>query len=196
MTLSAPETRPAEARRSRHLPGDIDMWVMILGDLFFFGAYFVVYMVFRTRSADEFSAAQQHLDIGIGVANTVVLLTSSMFVALAVIAVRERAIRSARQLELAAAACGLIFTLVKIFEWHREISNGHTVSEEFFSFYFVLTGVHLAHLLLGMLILGIVVRELRDTAEQRVGIVEQGALFWHMIDLLWVVIFAIVYLMR
>lgn len=189
-------TLPAEARRARHLPGDIDMWVMILGDLFFFGAYFVVYMVFRARSADEFAAAQHHLGIGIGVANTVVLLTSSLFVALAVIAVRERAIRTAQRLVLAAAACGLVFTIVKVYEWHHEITNGHTVSDEFFSFYYVLTGVHLAHLLLGMLILGIVVRELRNPARQRIGIVEQGALFWHMVDLLWVVIFAMIYLMR
>ncbi|MEV4235756.1 cytochrome c oxidase subunit 3 [Nocardia sp. NPDC050408] len=202
MTISdqgiSPETEPlsAEAERARHMPGDIDMWVMILGDLFFFGCYFVVYMVFRARSAQEFSTAQQHLDIGIGVTNTVVLLTSSMFVALAVISTRQGAIRTARRLVFAAGACGLVFIALKIYEWHHELTNGYTVANEFFSFYYALTGIHLAHLLLGMLILGIVVQELRNPRRQRVSIVEQGALFWHMIDLLWVVIFAIIYLMR
>ncbi|MBH0777874.1 cytochrome c oxidase subunit 3 [Nocardia sp. NEAU-351] len=172
------------------------MWVMILGDLFFFGCYFVTYMVFRARSPERFSAAQQHLHIGIGVTNTVVLLTSSMFVALAVIAVRESEIRRARRLILAGAACGVLFTALKAYEWHREISAGFTVSDEFFGFYYVLTGVHLAHVLLGLLILGIALRDLRDTRRQRIGLMEQAASFWHMVDLLWVVIFAIVYLMR
>ncbi|WP_174186948.1 cytochrome c oxidase subunit 3 [Nocardia barduliensis] len=180
----------------RRLPGDIHMWVMILGDLFVFGCYFVVYMIFRAVSPHDFSASQRHLQVGIGVTNTVILLTSSMFVALAVIAVRETATRRAERLVLAACVCGLMFTLIKIYEWRHGISTGFTLSDEFFSFYYVLTGIHLAHLLLGMLILGIVVRELRVTRKPRVGLVEQGALFWHMIDLLWVVIFALLYLMK
>ncbi|WP_425295510.1 cytochrome c oxidase subunit 3 [Nocardia abscessus] len=200
MTISGHDTttEPRNTRRrtrSPHLPGDIDMWVMVLGDLFFFGCYFVVYMGFRARAPQAFAQAQQHLNIGIGVTNTIVLLTSSMFIALGVIEARHGAIAPARRLVLAAAACGLLFTVLKAYEWHHEISNGFTISTEFFSFYYVFTGIHLAHLLLGLLILGIVARELRASGKQRVSIVEQGALFWHMIDLLWVVIFAVLYLM-
>ncbi|RAY12567.1 cytochrome c oxidase subunit 3 family protein [Actinomadura craniellae] len=172
------------------------MWVMVLGDLFFFGCYFVTYMVFRALSVEEFSAAQRHLNIGIGVTNTVILLTSSVFAALGVIAVREGALKKAERLLLATGACGVLFTLLKVHEWHSEITQGYTIQDEFFSFYYVLTGVHLAHLVLGLLILGIAVRELRDPRGRRPGIIEQSVLFWHMIDLLWVVIFAILYLMR
>ncbi|QFG21373.1 cytochrome c oxidase subunit 3 [Actinomadura sp. WMMB 499] len=186
-------TAPPPARR--RLPGDVDMWVMILGDLFFFGCYFVTYMVFRALSAEEFAAAQRHLNVGIGVANTVVLLTSSLFAALAVLAVREDAWRKARGLLLAAGACGALFTVIKVYEWYAKIGEGHTIEDEFFSFYYVLTGVHLVHVLLGLLVLGIGVRELRASGRRRPTIVEQSVLLWHMIDLLWVVIFALLYLM-
>lgn len=188
-------TAPARTREQR-LPGDLDMWVMILGDLFFFGCYLVVYMVFRALSVEEFSAAQRHLDTGIGVTNTVVLLTGSLFAALAVIAVRRQAVRKAERLILAAGACGVLFTLIKAYEWHSEISRGHTIRDEFFSFYYALTGIHLAHVLLGLIVLGVAVRELRDPRGRRPGIVEQSALFWHMVDLLWIMIFAVLYLMR
>ncbi|MQY31916.1 cytochrome c oxidase subunit 3 [Nocardia aurantia] len=199
MTVSEPATaldRPDPPAAAQRLPGDLDMWVMVLGDLFFFGSYFIVYMVFRDRSLEQFTDAQRHLSMGIGITNTLVLLTSSMFIASAVQAVRHGAPKTAERLVYAAGACGVIFILLKAFEWHREISLGYTLGNEFFSFYFVLTGIHVAHLVLGLLILGIVVRELRNPAGQRSSLVEQGATYWHMIDLLWVVIFAVLYCMR
>ncbi|GAA3194345.1 cytochrome c oxidase subunit 3 [Actinocorallia longicatena] len=180
----------------RRLPGDIDMWVMVLGDLFFFGCYFIVYMVFRAQSVEEFSAAQRHLHIGVGVVNTVVLLTSSLFAARAVIAVREGALDGARRLLWATGGCGVLFVLLKIYEWHDGLSHGRTIHDEFFSYYYVFTGLHLVHLALGLLVLGVALRELRAVGRQRPTIVEQSVLFWHMIDLLWVVIFALLYLMR
>ncbi|MFC8045265.1 cytochrome c oxidase subunit 3 [Nocardia sp. NPDC057353] len=172
------------------ITGDIHMWVMVLGDLFFFGCYFLTYMVFRARSPELFAAGQRQLHLGIGVVNTVVLLTASLFAALAVLEVRRGAVRATRRWLLAAGGCGVLFAALKGFEWQHALAAGHTVADEFFSFYYVLTGVHLAHLLLGLLILGIVARA------PRVGPVEQGALYWHMVDLLWIVIFAILYLLR
>ena len=199
--MTAPRRDLAAARPSRpvppgRLPGDLDMWVMILGDLFFFGCYFVTYMVFRAMAADDFSAAQRHLHVGIGVINTIVLLTSSLLAALAVIAVRDGALGTARRLLWATGSCGVLFVLIKACEWHGEIGEGHTISNEFFGFYYVFTGIHLVHLALGLLILGVALRELRDNGRRRTTIVEQSVVFWHMIDLLWVVIFALLYLMR
>jgi nitric oxide reductase NorE protein len=191
------ETPVPVAREGRgRLPGDLDMWVMVLGDLVIFGGYFVVYMVFRALRPEAFAVAQQGVHVGAGVVNTVVLLTSSMFMALGVIAAREGRSRAAGRLVLATAGCGVVFVLVKAWEWQATIAAGHTVADEFFSFYFVFTGVHLAHVLLGLLILGVVVRELRDPRKRRQSIVEQGAVYWHLVDLLWVVIFAVLYLMR
>jgi nitric oxide reductase NorE protein len=203
--MTAPgQEAPAAAREpwrqrgadGRHLPGDFDMWVLVLGDMFFFGCYFVTYMAFRARSTAAFTSAQQHLNVGIGVANTVLLLTSSMLVARAVTLARRGSPEAARRLIFGAGACGVVFCLLKAYEWHAEISKGFTVSNEFFSFYFVLTGIHVLHLLLGLLVLAIAARELRNPGKRRIGVVEQCAIYWHMVDLLWIVIFATLYLMR
>lgn len=184
------------APRERRLPGDVDMWVMVLGDFFFFGCYFVTYMVFRALHVDSFTAAQQHLHVGIGVANTVILLTSSLFAALAVLAVRERALEQAQRLLVATCACGVLFAVVKAYEWHGELAAGHTIHDQFFDFYFVLTGVHLVHVAFGLIFLGVGIRGLRSPDRLRPEHAEQGVLFWHMVDVLWVVIFAMLYLMR
>ncbi|BCK52975.1 cytochrome c oxidase subunit 3 family protein [Nocardia wallacei] len=193
--MTKSDSLPAAPVRG-HLPGDGHMWVMVLGDMVIFGGYFVIFMIYRTMAPGEFLAAQQHLDVDIGVVNTIVLLTSSWFVALSVLAARagrpERAIR----LVYACGCCGALFVLLKAYEWAHEIAEGRTNSELFYSFYYVLTGVHLLHVAIGLIVLGVVVRELRDPARRRVPMVESGAIYWHMVDLLWVVIFALLYVMR
>lgn len=196
MSITDHNPRETPGPETGRVPGDVHMWVMVLGDLFFFGCYFITYMVFRARSVDEFASAQRHLHMGVGVANTIVLLASSLFVALAVAAVRTNSAGLAQRYLAAAGVCGVVFTLLEIYEWQQEIGNGRTVSQPFFGFYYVFTGIHLAHLFLGLLILGIVARELRVSRSPRVGLAEQGAVYWHMVDLLWIVIFAILYLMR
>jgi nitric oxide reductase NorE protein len=195
MTDSATADRVATSQRA-HLPGDGHMWVMVLGDLVIFGAYFLIYMVHRAMAPEVFLAAQQHLDITVGVINTIVLLTSSLFVVRSVYAARAGRPRDAIRLTYAAGACGVVFVAIKAYEWTEEIGAGHTVSNPFFSFYFVLTGVHMLHVALGLLILGVSVREMRSPLRRRVSLVEQGATYWHMVDLLWMVIFGLLYVMR
>jgi nitric oxide reductase NorE protein len=93
--------------------------------------------------------------------------------------------------------CGVAFILIKAYEWSSEISQGLTFpSNDFFMFYYMLTGVHLFHVVLGLVILGVVFRELHNPKCRRVSMVETGATYWHMVDLLWVIIFALVYVMR
>lgn len=201
MTQSdAPPTPPSPAASGDsvrgHLPGDGHMWVMVLGDLVIFAGYFVIFMIYRTMNRQEFLDAQQHLDINLGVLNTVILLTSSLLVARAVLAARDGRHDRAITLICAGAAAGVLFMLVKGYEWFSKISAGHTNSEMFYSFYYVLTGVHLVHVLIGLIVLGVVVRELRNPARRREHMVESGAVYWHMVDLLWVMIFALLYVMR
>jgi nitric oxide reductase NorE protein len=169
---------------------------MVLGDLVIFGGYFIVYMVHRAMAPETFLAAQQHLNVTVGVINTIVLLTSSLFAARSVLATRVGRFDTAIRLQYAAGACGLLFIAIKVYEWTVELRGGHTVSQEFFSFYYMLTGVHLFHVTLGLLILGICVRDLRAPERRRVSLVEQGATYWHMVDLLWIVIFGLLYVMR
>ncbi|MBU9766168.1 cytochrome c oxidase subunit 3 family protein [Mycobacterium sp. TNTM28] len=172
------------------------MWVMVLGDLVIFGGYFIIFMIYRTMNPDEFLRAQQHLDITIGVVNTVILLTSSWLVARAVLAARAGRHDVAIRYTYAGGIGGLMFMACKGYEWLVKIQAGHTNSEMFYSFYYVLTGVHLIHVLIGLIALGVIIRELRIPSRRRSTVVESSAVYWHMVDLLWVIIFGLLYVMR
>jgi nitric oxide reductase NorE protein len=173
------------------------MWVMVIGDLIAFGAYFIIFMVHRAMKPAEFLASQQHLSLNVGVLNTLVLLASSWFVARGVQFARAGDHTHALRFTYLGGFCGVLFILIKAYEWSAKIAQGYTMpSNEFFMFYYMLTGVHLFHVGLGLLILGIVVRELRNPRRRRISMVESGATFWHMVDLLWIVIFALLYVMR
>jgi nitric oxide reductase NorE protein len=191
------ETTAPAPQAPRRLPGDLDVWIFVMGDLLFFAAYFVIFMVYRAQGTAQFVASQQHLSLLAGALNTVVLLTSSRFVALGVQAARAGEHRRASRLISGGAVCGVAFVLIKAFEWWSEISQGFTLTRNnFFMFYYMLTSVHLFHVLLGLVFLGIVLRELRAPDRCRTWLVESGAIFWHMVDLLWIVIFVLLYLMR
>jgi nitric oxide reductase NorE protein len=188
-------TNPEKARV--HLPGDANMWFFVLGDLVIFSSYFVIFMIYRNQERDVFLASQQHLSLHIGVFNTLVLLASSWFVARAVQVTREGDHLRAVRLIICGGACGVLFALLKGYEWSAEIAGGYTFpSNNFFMFYYMLTGVHLFHVLLGLVFLGVAYRELRTRALPRTSMVETSATYWHMVDLLWIVIFALLYVMR
>ncbi|MCG5434167.1 cytochrome c oxidase subunit 3 [Mycobacterium sp. MYCO198283] len=179
------------------LQGSGGMWFFVLGDILIFSAYFVIFLVHRSADRDGFLTGQHQLSATIGVVNTLVLLSSSWLVALGVQAARAGDHRRARRLTAGGGGCGLVFVVVKLAEWSAEVSRGHTlVGSEFFSFYYMLTGVHLSHVLLGLLIVGVVLRELTDERLRRIRVVESGAVYWHMVDMLWVLIFALIYLVR
>ena len=197
VSLTDVERKDVGGQRLPHLPGDIHMWVMVLGDLAIFGAYFIIFMIYRAMAPQEFLAAQQHLNVTVGVVNTVVLLTSSWLIARSVLAARAGDHDQAVRLTYFGGAFGVAFILIKAYEWSTEIMHGYTMpSSDFFMFYYMLTGVHMFHVALGLLILGIVVRELRNPRKRRASMVESGATYWHMIDLLWIVIFGLLYVMR
>lgn len=180
----------------RRLPGNGAIWLFVLGDLFIFLAYFVIFMVYRHGNPTGFLDAQRHLDLISGMVNTLVLLTSSYFVALAVTAMRQGRVRRASSLVTSAGACGLLFMAIKAYEWIRLTHEGFTFThDDFFMFFFAFTGVHLFHVLMGLVVLAVVRRELHYPYV-REHVVEAGAIYWHMVDLLWVVLFALLYVMR
>jgi nitric oxide reductase NorE protein len=154
-------------------------------------------MVERTQQREVFLASQQHLSQNIGALNTLVLLASSLFMARGVLAARAGNHPRAIRLTTMAGACGVLFILIKVVEWTEEIRGGYTLpTNDFFAFYFVLTGVHLLHVLMGLIVVGIVLRELRTPTLRRTSMVETGAVYWHMVDLIWVIVFALLYVMR
>jgi nitric oxide reductase NorE protein len=184
-----------------YVPGESSMWFFIIGDLLIFGVYFVGYMIYRGQNQELFLQSQQYLNQGMGATNTLVLLTSSLFVALGTEAARAGKSVHAYRLFGLALAFGVAFPCLKMVEWIPKISAGMTPGENlFFTYYYMMTGLHLCHVLLGLVITGFVMRDLRVSKElsnpPNITFVETGAIYWHMVDLLWLILFALFYLMR
>ncbi len=191
------EANESDAKPGVHLPANKDVWVFVLGDLVIFSTYFIIFMIYRHQERQLFLESQQHLSLNIGVVNTLVLLASSWFVAQSVQLSRAGDYERAVRLTVGGGLCGVVFILLKAYEWSSKIGQGMTFpSNDFFMFYFMLTGVHLFHVALGLVFLGVAFRELRNPKLRRVSMVETGAIYWHMVDLLWIVIFALLYVMR
>src|SRR5262249_16544713 len=162
-----------------------------------FTAYFVVYVICRMRSPELFLQSQAHLDLRVGVFHTLVLLASSWCVARCVQFARERSYRAALTNAFLTLLLGLVFLVSKVLEWAAKLREGiGFTSDEFFSFYYFLTAIHFLHLLIGFVALGIAVRQLWSPARRSQEIVETCATYWHTIDFLWVLIFALLYVMR
>lgn len=180
-----------------HVPGEGSMWFFVIGDLLIFGVYFVGYMYFRCQNQQLFLASQARLNVDIGAVNTVVLLTSSLFVALGTAAARAGNIAAGLRGFWIGLAFGAAFPLLKMFEWIPEITAGLTPGTNlFFMYYYVMTGMHLCHVALGLVIMGFVIRNLKTSATPKISFIETGATYWHMVDVLWLVLFALLYLMR
>jgi nitric oxide reductase NorE protein len=186
---------PAEA--GRRVPGQPDMWALVLFEGMFFTAYFTVYMICRVMDPEAFLASQAKLDLHWGFLNTLVMLTSSWFIARCVQSTREADYSLAMKNVVITFACGLVFVVLKVSEWSSEITQGLTFTfNEFFSFYYFLTGIHFIHLLVGFVVLGVVIYQLRSPERRSQEIIETGATYWHLVDFLWVIIFALLYMIR
>jgi cytochrome c oxidase subunit III len=185
----------------------LGMWVFIFTEILLFGGLFLVYAVMRHTYADDFHAASQHLNTFIGAINTVVLLASSMTVAMSITAVQRNDKRMATLLLLITLLCSAVFLVNKYFEWGHKIDlqlypgsplmvtlkRGYIL---FFSLYFFMTGLHLLHLVVGSVILVIILVKVRSGAinHDRYVLLENGALYWHLVDLIWIFLFPLLYL--
>lgn len=190
---------PAAAPLPRHPPGDLAIWVFILAELLAFGVFFTVYAVVRMKQVALFDSLQPTLDRNAGALNTVLLLAASWCVARAVAAVeRERSAVGARWLA-GAIGCGGGFLVVKLYEYAAKFAAGiNLATNDFYMFYLSLTFFHFMHVILGLVILVAVWAKTRAggyTAADHRGL-ETGASYWHMVDLVWLVLFPLVYVMR
>jgi nitric oxide reductase NorE protein len=186
-----------KTNRARFVPGQPDMWAFVLFETLVFTAYFGFYLFFRARSPELFLHAQAQLDLRIGVFNTLVLLLSSWSVARCVQSARAGAYRAALRDVFLTAAFAAVFLSLKVFEWVRLVHTGNGLdSNDFFTYYFFLTGIHFVHLLIGFVVLGVIVYQLRSPARRSQQIVETCATYWHTVDFLWVLIFALLYVVR
>lgn len=197
MTLA--EDVESDRTSEPRIPGEEGIWVFVLGDMTVFALFFATFMYSRGKNPESFARGHADLHVALGTVNTVLLLSSSLLVAIGVQRVLGGAHRDATWLFAAAIGCGAGFVAVKAIEWTQLFSAGKGVgSGEYFSYYFVFTGIHLMHVLIGVAILARLASLTRRPAlegPQR-RLCETGGIFWHMVDLLWVVLFALFYLVR
>jgi nitric oxide reductase NorE protein len=189
-----------KSARGRFVPGQPDMWAFVLFETLVFTGYFGFYLFYRSRSPELFLHSQAQLDLRIGVFNTLVLLLSSWSVARCVQSSRAGAYRAALRDVFITAAFAAVFLFFKVFEWFRLVRMGNGLdSNDFFTYYFFLTGIHFVHLLIGFVVLGVIVYQLRDPARRERNVqenIETCATYWHTVDFLWVLIFALLYVVR
>jgi len=182
-----------------HLSGDQFIWYIILLEGTTFGLLFVMFAFVRRQNLELFNASQRLLDVSAGALNTMLLLTASWCVARAVQAVRANRRGMAFGRLSAGMACGIGFVALKWMEYADKVAQGIELSTNlFFDFYFLLTGFHLLHVLAGLLALSMagigLARQQRLTLNAHT--IETAAAFWHLVDLLWLVLFPLLYLLR
>ena len=191
-----------------HVPGEVGIWVFILGDMLIFGLFFIVFVYYRGLNVELYVQSQATLNQNYGAINTLFLLASSWFVAMAVDDMRGQTVKRAATFFVLAMLCGIGFGVVKVIEYSEKLSAGITItSNDFYMYYYIFTGLHFLHVLIGMGVLVFLWHRARlaaknslarDTAviEKEMVLVESGASYWHMVDLLWIVLFPLLYLMK
>jgi nitric oxide reductase NorE protein len=193
-------TSPDITAASRgHLPGDLAMWFFILAELSVFAILILTFAVTQALKPQMFSESRQLLSSSTGLAMTLSLLTAGLFAALAQEQVRQSRARHGALFLLAALLAASVYVVLKLTEYAHLVASGLGMEHNtFFTLYWILTGFHFLHVLLGMLILGWLAERCRRrlySASNRSGL-ESGVLYWHMVDLIWVVLFPLVYVLN
>ncbi len=185
----------------------LGMWVFIFTEILLFGGLFLVYAIMRSSYSTEFHQAAHHLNAFIGTINTVVLLISSATVAMSITAVQKGNNKLAVILLVITLLCAAAFMINKYFEWGHKIHIGLYPGSDlmltlshgqvmFFSLYYFMTGLHMFHLVVGGIILTIVLIKVQNGTinEGRYVLLENGGLYWHLVDLIWIFLFPLLYL--
>ncbi len=187
------------------------MWLFLLTELLLFGGLFLLYAVYRAANPEDFHFAAGTLDTLLGTVNTLVLLTSSLTMALSIHALGRRRTRASLGFVLLTMGLGLGFLVIKGFEWSAKFHHGlypnapellrHTPGENlFYGLYFAMTGLHGVHVVVGIGVLavmawGVSCAPAPAGGEHRwLGRLENGGLFWHLVDVVWIFLFPLFYL--
>jgi len=205
-------TVPVSAEHTEHRDDQasrIGMWLFIFTELMLFSGLFLVFSVFRYKYSESFHLAAQELDVATGTINSIILLLSGMTMGTAFLANRN----GDKKLSLAMLALtmmlGTVFLVVKYFEWTAKFSHGLFPGSKdliglssgdvmFFGLYFFMTGLHALHLIIGLVFIAIVMHSI---AAERIhpgnyALLDNCSLYWHMVDLIWIFLFPIFYLIN
>ncbi len=189
----------------------LGMWAFLMTEIMFFGGAILAYTVYRTAYGEAFAEASRELDWRLGALNTIVLLTSSLTMALAVWAGQTGKRRPLIMYLLITLGLGLTFLAIKSFEYYEKFHEGHMPlfglpfvweganvgpAALFFSLYFVMTGLHALHMIIGFGILAVLIflAVRRRFTEHYYTPVEMSGLYWHFVDIVWVFLYPLLYL--
>jgi len=192
------ETVNAQVKRN-YPPGDVAIWIFIMAELAVFAIFFAAYAFARSNNVEMFNTSQQTLDSNVALLNTLALITSSYFVVRAVAAIREDNSEHCMRWLIAAIFMGFIFLVLKSGEYAHHYGEGVNMRTNlFYMFYFSMTFFHFMHVIMAMVILAAVALKAKQggySATEYTG-VETGASYWHMVDLVWLILFPLIYVMR
>ncbi len=185
------------------------MWLFLFTELLLFGGLFLVYMIYRFVYHEAFLHASYDLNVWFGGVNTVVLLTSSMTVAMSITAMQKGNIKLSKSLLWLTIVAAGIFLVIKSVEWsakfehglfpgmahYSELPNGERL---FFFLYFFMTGLHALHVIIGGIFLLLVIRGIQkqQVTQDKYMLLENGGLYWHLVDLIWIYLFPLFYLIH
>jgi cytochrome c oxidase subunit 3 len=185
----------------------IGMWIFLYSEIILFGGLFVLYAVYFHAFPEDFAQGGKELNRLFGTANTLVLLISSFTVAASITAIQRRKKGQAIGFLIFSLLCGLTFLINKYFEWGAKFHHGLYPNSDlmydsepgfniFFGLYYTITGLHGLHVIIGMVLLAIslalVIRN--KVTDQRYAMLENSGLYWHLVDLIWIYVFPLFYL--
>lgn len=188
----------------------IGMWLFIFTELLLFGGLFIIYSVYRYMNQDAFHMAAEELNKTVGLINTIILLVSSMTIAMSTSALAKNQKSTAIFLMEVTLLLGLIFLVNKYFEWGIKFEHGIFPGSEhmmnnlsqgeilFFGLYFVMTGLHALHIIIGMVLIAVTLAKVQKgkVHAERSALLENAGLYWHLVDLIWIFLFPLFYLIH
>jgi len=185
----------------------LGMWLFILSELLLFGGMFILYSAYRYKNPVDFHHASRELEVLLGTFNTIILLTSSLSMAASISALQRGQRRLSMVLLMATMALGLLFLVNKGLEWGTKIEHGIYPNSPillarakgeilFYGLYYVMTGLHGLHVLVGICILcGMLIFIAKDRINQmRFVPLENAGLYWHLVDIIWIFLYPLFYL--
>lgn len=200
-------TGSARAGHLDYTGAKMGMWIFLFTELLFFGGLFLLYSVYRVRYLNDFHLSAGELDLPVGTVNTLVLLTSSMTMALSVAFLRRGRPRLSLVFQLATISLGMVFLANKYVEWSVHIGHGlYPDSPQllemprgkiiFYSLYYVMTGLHGLHVVIGVGIIAVMAVFTRRGSIGSTDFVklENTGLYWHFVDIVWIYLFPLFYL--
>jgi cytochrome c oxidase subunit III len=185
----------------------LGMWLFLVTEINLFGGLFIAYAYMRNKYPSDFHHAGANLNAILGITNTIVLLTSSLTVVLAIAAIQEAKPQRALRLLITTILLGVTFLIIKAFEWNVKFHHGIYPSSPhlatfphgeqiFYGLYFTMTGLHGLHVLIGVSVLAVIARMVGTSkvTQDHYVLLENGGLYWHLVDVVWIFLLPLFYL--